>query len=378
MLDSTLLQSQIVLNGKTILLSNDYSTDHNTFPDHNLSIMGYPTKHSTGLTNDSFDMSFFGRMTDVNIWSRIFTKEEAIAWTQCEKTEGGDLLDWRLATWEALGLSKLELERDKICKSNSVRELQVFRVKMNFYDTIQLASVLGGDMASTDNSSIALEMIKTFSKEFKEKVCGPGPNFFGGFTDQDMEGQFVHYNTGKNLTWTMWYPGEPNNFIWNGQGEHCTALGKEKLFDIACSATYCPMLVLKKNPQFQLRGVCPDSVIDFYYTLLNYNETFLRKELLGFKQTKMVWSDIYNQWNIVNLVDGSTLAYTNSTKSFPFGSHQWFFTQTRCTEPGKSWKKLIMQQKSKRLGRFCCNDGVCMNSEYRCVFSINQVKVGGG
>ena len=90
MLDSTLSQSQIILNGKTILLSNDYSTDHNTFPDHNLSIMGYPTKQSIDLTNGSFVSSFFGRMTDVNIWSRIFTKEEAIAWTQCEKTEGGD------------------------------------------------------------------------------------------------------------------------------------------------------------------------------------------------------------------------------------------------------------------------------------------------
>ena len=244
----------------------------------------------------------------------------------------------------------------------------MFPVQMNFYDTIHLASVLGGDMASTDNSSIALEMIKTFSKAFKKDLCGPRPNFFGGFTDQDMEGQFVHYNTGKNLTWTMWYPREPNNFIWNGQGEHCTALGKEKLFDIGCSATYCPMLILKENPEFQLRGVCPYSVVDFYYTLMIYNETFLRKALQGFKQTNMIWSDIDNRWNIVNLVDGSTLAYTNSTKSYPIGSHQWFFTNASCSEPGKPSRKLIMQQKSGGLGRFCCNDGSCMDSEYRWVF----------
>ena len=175
----------------------------------------------------------------------------------------------------------------------------------------------------------------------------------------------MHYRTGETLPWQMWHSGEPNNALWNGKGEHCAAIGKEKLFDIGCSSKLCPLLVVKHNPKFQLRGVCHDSFVDSYYTLLLNNETVLRKELLGYKHTKMVRSDIDDSWNIVNLVDGSILAYTNSTKSYPIGSHQWFFTMTNCTDPGKPWRQLIMQQKSKKMGRYCCNDGICMDSEYR-------------
>ena len=44
--------------------------------------------------------TLFGRLTDVNLWSRSLTEEEAQKWTRCQSLESlneGDLVDWRTA-----------------------------------------------------------------------------------------------------------------------------------------------------------------------------------------------------------------------------------------------------------------------------------------
>ena len=110
-----------------------------------------------------------------------------------------------------------------------------------------------------------------------------------------------------------------------------------------------------------MRGVCTDSVIDAYYTMyIGHDQTVIQKELLGFKQTKLAWSDESKRWLIINLVDNSLLAHCNSTTDYPFGSRRWFFTNISCSDAGQSWRKMSLQQKVKQPGHICCDDGVCV------------------
>ena len=351
MLDSVNKDLTIVMNGKSVFnlpLKSDLS-----ILDTNISLMCYPTP-------SGYNMSFFGRMTDVNMWSLSLSKEEAVSWTLCRSKEGGDLVDWRTASWKVKGLMEVQVEREEVCRERQER-LLVSDFKHDFDETLHLARMLGGTMAVADSMGAA-ENIRRALDPVKE-VC---TYVFTGFTDRQKEGEWVNVYKRENSTWQNWEEGEPDNM---GDAD-CSIMDALTLkqYDTKCFYMACTIIQTKEKPKFQLKGVCKDSIVDLYYTILfpSENETILKKELVGFKQTQMIWSVEQERWNIVNLVDKNTLAHTNSTHDFPFGSHRWFFTNATCSEAGQPWRQLNLQQKVKQPGQFCCDNGLCIDSEFRC------------
>ena len=351
MLNSVTEDMTVVLNGEKVLNRNmkwDLSL-MNT----NLSIMGYPTM-------SSYSYSLFGKITDVNMWSHSLAVEEAVSWTLCRMKEGGNLVDWRTATWEARRLQEVQVEREVVCRKRQDR-LLVLDTQRDFDGTLRLARILGGNMATADSQESAENISKAL--EPVKHIC---QNVFTGFTDRRVEGEWVNVYTQEQLTWKNWAVGEPAS----SGNEDCvgmTLLTYEQ-YDISCFNKYCSIIQLKETPKFQMTGVCKGSKVDNFYTILlpSDNKTLLAMELIGFKHTKMTWSVKQKRWNIVNLFDGDILAHTNSTKDIPFGSHSWFFTNNSCYDQGKTRRLLNLQQKVKQPGYFCCDDGICINSELRC------------
>ena len=216
------------------------------------------------------------------------------------------------------------MEREEVCRERQDKGLRVSDTLIDFDDTLHLARVLGGQMAVADSNKTMQDMITSFGKITSE--CGD--HFNSGYTDREKEGTFVNINTGEPLTWVFWDQGEPNN--WGGN-EDCTSLKRSGLNDERCENPHCPLLNMTSSPSFQMRGLCPGSAVDVFYTLILTNETLISKAFLGFKQTKLGWSDKLKQWSIVNLADHSILAHSNSTSDYPFGTHPWFFTNNSCT-----------------------------------------------
>ena len=66
-------------------------------------------------------------------------------WTLCKTREGGDLVDWRTASWEARGLLEVQLESQEVCKERKGR-LLVLDTQRDFDDTLYLARMLGGEV----------------------------------------------------------------------------------------------------------------------------------------------------------------------------------------------------------------------------------------
>ena len=127
-----------------------------------------------------------------------------------------------------------------------------------------------------------------------------------------------------------------------------------------------------------------NSGLDTYYVLRS-EDNILKRELLGYKHTKIQPSDSSGKtWQIVDASNGAVLASTNLTfnepklfptgnpyfehgKFFPLGKRRWIFHQTECkSNPSVPWREMNLHLAVDQPGHFCCGDGTCISSELRC------------
>ena len=54
-------------------------------------------------------------------------------------------------------------------------------------------------------------------------------------------------------------------------------------------------------------------------------------------------------WEIVDM-SNLTLAFYNETSEFPFGSRPWYFLDQNCTDPGKPWRTINLQEVTDQPG----------------------------
>ena len=291
--------------------------------------------------------SFFGQMTDLNIWSRAFTEKEVAYWTNCMMDIEGDLLNWMAVNWTKYNISSDVVSRKEVCIGNRRMHIVSSSSKKDMDETIKFCEeAFGGQIAVADNNITLQDMVRSI-KKIGKKNCGV--NFFTGFTDRAKEGKFKNVITGENMYWAPWHETQPNNL---GE-EDCTDYRTDTrgLYDINCNVVYCPVCKVMELTTFELSGVEIGSRIDKMYLLLNSNE------FLGFSETKMMWNSETALWTIVSQVDGTHLATLNQTD--PFGRKSW-----NLVDRGQVDMNFHIHVRIP--GNFCCNSGVCINSELRC------------
>ena len=73
------------------------------------------------------------------------------------------------------------------------------------------------------------------------------------------------------------------------------------------------------------------------------------------------------RWEVINTITGTIEAFMNETSDFPFAKHSWYFTDgSICSDIGKKSRNLNFHLKVEQPGNFCCDDGTCYRSDWRC------------
>ena len=160
-----------------------------------------------------------------------------------------------------------------------------------------------------------------------------------------------------DLKFMKWGPAEPNN--WGNQD--CVGFFLDfGIHDTKCSTPKYPVCKFKGYIQYTLDGVCKMSMIDSHFVLKPDGR------ILGLRITEMIRNTKENQWEIRNLLNNETIAKMNSSSGFPFGTNKWYFVLEDCRDPSVDWRLLNFHLKVDRPGMFCCEDGVCIDSELVC------------
>ena len=285
-------------------------------------------------------------------------KEEA-DWLQC--TPGLDRMQGNYLSWEAVslnmsGLDILEMDQSDVCPKDINKKYFHFKYKKNFEDTMKLCKNFGTQIATIDSREKFEEIVRDL-----EDVC---TYIFTGYRlKQNYNGPtWVNVNTGDGLQFVNWEVDEPD--IETGYDCAVVNIVTGKMTSEKCHYTNCAVCEGNLSlPAFQLRGVCKHVVMDRFFIMTNTDQ------LLGFLQTKMIYSHQKSRWEIVHIHDNKTvLAHTVDDVVFPLGKIKWKFNKTEnCTDPDSGQvRSLVLHREVSQPGTFCCDDGDCLDSQLVC------------
>ena len=348
----------IVGNGKILLEDKDQRSRRRPLSTNFLSNLRLMAK-SEDCKN--VKNSFLGQITDVNIWKKALSLETLISWTNCENHEKGDVVNWNDDSWVTWGgVAEKEMKMSEICQTPGKVGLTLFPLLRTAEQSLDLCEALGGKIAVAKKKDDIRKMINLVQDEPDYCPVQRGNVVLAGFTDMEKEGVFVDMNTGKEMQWNDWGDGQPND----SGGEDCIALKDYGVMnDKRCELKMCTICVLKNSPVFNLRGSCPGENLDMTYTMMIDSRKDGRYEILGLSTTKLIWDE--GRWIFLNMLTGGVIAFTEDTIDYPIGTHNWYFEDKKCSDPGEKWRKMNLHQACGD-EKYACRNGFCISSKHKC------------
>ena len=168
----------------------------------------------------------------------------------------------------------------------------------------------------------------------------------------------------NNLVWSKNYPQK-------AKSRRCANLNVDigTLENEGCEVEQCHFCYLAKTTQFNLYGICKDSIIDQSYTLYVDPDTD-RIQWRGFGKTNLIKSDDSKQWEIVQVhepfeVIGRTLQDAPDDEFYPLGEYKWEIFNDTCIGLKNVAEKVLLFSTCNE-DQFSCSDSSCVGLEKRC------------
>ena len=327
-------------------------------------IMG-AVKFSAGWKSINF------KATSINIFSSALSVK-----TMKEKTEHNakncyeesDYLNWEDMEWETKGEIHVEtVATEELCskKSKMIMFPSQF-VKMS--DCMHHCQKLGGRAPEVVNKDQWQELQGFMNLNFfgkKDSNLQALGGLWMSVSDTKEEGIWRDFYTGEPITYTGPFTGRGPN---GGKVENCAIqVSKDNWVDSFCDIkqfnNFC-VCSHEKRPFLRLRGLCPDSAVDWLYIPKNNKVGQIQYvssqgSFISYDKEKRVWS--FNKTGF-----DTTGLSTSSKVSFLLGKHNWTIeNDSYVCGLGKPYtKQLKLTSCSEE--QFTCSSGQCVRMEDRC------------
>ena len=335
----------ITINGEEIFLMNGYPSDELS---GGIQVFGWKDIEGS-----------FGKFTDFNIWNKLLTEHDLENWRIHGTTEIEPALSWESINSGLIirNFNTEDLDLDDVLPQQSKPNLILFYETRNFQTSYRACGKIGGEIATPhENIDEDAWREKLVSGNVSDRV------WVSYKLSEEGSYNFENIYTRTPARWLPWETGQPNN--WGGQ-EECVVYSRvdQGLRDDFCGQdTAAVICVVPSHTHFMMQGVCITSPVDTFYQLTSATT------LLGYTQTSVTWSVSRSRWEIVFSLNQTLLAFTNTTREFPIGTHPWYFiNNVPCTHnTSVSWRLLLLHPSVDQPGHFCCSDGTCLSSEQVC------------
>ena len=296
--------------------------------------------------NDPLKAILRGIITDFNMWSTAYTKDELLSFTtKCKSfSENGDIIAWSRVGTSAKGENAklIQIQKEKACDiqttSGADKSIVVLPKKLPYDSAKQLCLNLGGMFplpTSTEQLGMWMSLISDENKndsEGNDVIADTCSNTFWMPIRQNGKnpdtGEYIWSeeitSERKPASFLPWEFSQPNGL----EIQQCVTLtiNKKQIGDSRCLDSYCFLCEFDGSVEFHIHGLPDTSPIDHNYLFLPKLQTGSGLTFVGFRQYQIDWMYSGNAWNISDRSDlqNPVAIFNVSHHNYPIGKQNWF------------------------------------------------------
>ena len=337
--------------------------------------------------------SMYGRITDVQIFSRLLSENEMEEISGCKRREEGDLLSWDATQWLRRG-PKQDIREEMLDFTENVcyhsdKSFHLIPQPWNFIpESLDLCRKFSAELAGHQNQREFKEITQYLSQEnvMNSEQCitntdGPRKekeiSTWLAIHDNDQEMVWKHWYTNNNVSPLPWAENRPYK---DGESYNCVRLRmvvtetsesygiikSTQLNDDQCYIVFCPICSIERPTlKIFIRGLCDKSLFNRHYMYNIDTEGMIL--YLGEKSSSIAYDANENLWIWKDNKDNRSVATSSSTyDSLLIGVHTFDFSgvmEDKCKKDGLERELKLTTCVS---GQFTCDDGLCVPIEQRC------------
>lgn len=330
-----------------------------------------------------------GKMTDINVWDRLLTKQEGLQYSSCQNyiEKQGDIIN-KTTRYNITGslIEQISVPvNDFLCTLDNTRiTLYVHAPFLNFRDAKEACDKFYFNSIIGPFTDIKKDWIY-FHLEANEnaavkKYCWNGGRHLHWMPYEDQSqnlSNFIHIITNQKLNSAL-VPLSPRfpssnefygkcmmaylgilNFDESWVNWKCQHSSYEWAGCVACWLPNTPNSSVVLN----LRGICKRSKLDEVYQVRNAKNGLItyigqRSTIIFYNEDKGLWMmRVVNNPNVSAVADASM-------STFALGVHQWeIFGDTECN---RKPSKMMLTLSTCSKDQFTCSNGLCVEIKSRC------------
>ncbi|KAG7160999.1 Glutamate-gated chloride channel subunit beta-like 1 [Homarus americanus] len=298
--------------------------------------------------------SFSGDLTQVNVWDRVLTDEEILAFARCETNPKGSYISWE-AGWSLKVVSTYDLPLAQFCQQE-VGTSYFWFPSVPEVTAHYVCEALGTHLPWAENIDDVYTLQKVSAAAYPD-FGNCHFNFWMSLTDKAEENVWRSHD-GKIVEGIFWAPYEPNGLRY----ENCAALSRYGVADINCDMQIrCAVCTFIKQHRFSLLGICEQELRNVYFVA--YQENINELIFIGYGEYHI--RRLEDQWTWVDVVNNLTVAHMEETvPDFPMGRRWWRLEREVCGQKAGGRRRLSLSPCPHH--HYSCDDATCIPIHHRC------------